>query len=288
MHDFDRVEKKDSITYEAFIQDYVEKGIPVVLKNASSVWSSNTKFTPQFFSEKFGDEKTSLGDRQYSMNEILDITAKSTPEHPSPYPILFEVSEQLPELLEMFYPIHMNYSKPNWFNSKVFPYGKFGKNIHLFIGGKGNQYSLHKDFYHTNAWITQLYGEKKFIVFPGGQDEYLYAGTESFSKYLSPVNVVNPDLDKYPKYKHATPLEVVLQPGETIFIPNGVWHTTVALGQNISLIFDQLNGRNYQAWKKDMYHLKKDESKIKAAINYVFATSAGSVCRIKSLFGSKF
>jgi hypothetical protein len=288
MGTFQNIEKKESISYQDFIEQHLKKRIPLVFKNATGAWKSNTMFTPQFFKENFGSYQTSHGERTYTMSEIIDLTAKSTAENPAPYPILFEIPEQIPELLKLLEPLHMNYAQPNWFRSGVIPYGKFGNNIHLFIGGKGNQYSLHKDFYHTNAWITQLYGQKKFILFPDGQDEYLYAGKEGMSRYLSPVNVVSPDFQKYPLYKNASPLEVVLQPGETIFVPNGIWHTTVASEQNISLIFDQLNGQNYPAWKKDLFEIKLQESKIKAALHYAFALSAGALCKAKALTGAKF
>lgn len=45
----------------------------------------------------------------------------------------------------------MGYAFPNWFRGKLLPYNKVGSSIHLFIGGAGNQYSLHTDMYHTNA-----------------------------------------------------------------------------------------------------------------------------------------
>jgi histone arginine demethylase JMJD6 len=289
MEQFGSIQKKDSISYEEFVEEHVKKRIPVVFTNATSAWKSNTIFTPDFFREKFGDYETWADGKKYTMAEILDITAKSTPENPAPYPLLFEIPEQLPELLEMLQPIHMNYAYPNWFRSNLIPYGRFGNNIHLFIGGVGNQYSLHKDTYHTNAWITQLYGEKRFVVFPGDyQDEFLYPGEEGVQKFFSPINILTPDLEKYPKYKDAKPLDVVLKPGETIYIPNGVWHTTVAVSHNISLIFDQLNSLNYSSWKKDMFDLKKSESKLKAAAQYTFATSVGTACKIAELTGTKF
>lgn len=282
------IEKRDNITYDEFVEQYVKKRIPLVFKNASAAWKSNKMFTPDFFREKFGQYETWSDGVKYTMEEILDITAKSTPENPAPYPILFEIPEQLPELMDMFQPIHMNYAQPNWFRSKVIPYGKFGNNIHLFIGGNGSQYSLHKDMYHTNAWITQLYGRKRFVVFPGDQDENLYAGKTGLENFFSPINILAPDYDKYPKYKNATPQEVILEPGETIYIPNGVWHTTAATEQNISLIFDQLNGLNYPDWKKDIFEYKKAESKLKAVIQYGFAVTAGLACKLSAIGGNKF
>lgn len=288
MQSFTKVEKKDSISYEEFTEEYLKKRIPVVFKNATSAWKSNKIFTPDFFSENFGNYKTTSEGIEYTMNEILEITKNSSLENPAPYPILFEIPEQMPKLLKSFDPIHLNYSRPNWFSSKLFPYGKFGKSVHLFIGGKGNQYTLHKDFFHTNAWITQLYGQKKFIVFPDGHDEYLYAGKTGYSNFLSPINILNPDLQKYPEYSKATPIEVVLEPGETIFIPNAIWHTTVGLGHNISLIFDQLNSENFKGWTNDIYTVKKDNGAIKASIHYALAKGMGSLCKIREMLGNRF
>lgn len=288
MSTFLKVEKKDSLSYEDFIEGYLKTRTPVVLKNASSVWKSNKMFTPDFFSEHFGNYKTNSDGKEYTINEILELTKNSSPENPSPYPILFEIPEQIPELLNYLAPTHLKYSRPNWFSSKFFPYDKFGKNMQLFFGGRGNQYSLHKDFFHTNAWITQLYGAKKFVVFPPGQDDYLYPGKNGFDNFISPINILKPDYEKYPDYKKATPIEVILEPGETIFVPNGVWHTTVGMGHNISLIFDQLNAQNCAAWAKDMYAIKKDQSAFKALLAYGFAKTASALFTMGEAAGAKY
>ena len=271
-----KIEKLDSISYDQFINNYVKPGIPVVLKNASSAWQSNLQFNPDFFRTHFGQHTTTYKNNTYTMSDILDITEKSTAESPAPYPILFEIPTQLPELLPMLNPMHMNYAFPNWFRSKLMPYGRLGNNIHLFIGGVGNQYGLHKDMYHTNAWITQLYGEKEFVTFPREQEELLYPGPLGL---ISPINILNPDYKKYPNYKKATPISVVLKPGETIFMPNGIWHTTVASSHNISFIFDQLNQYNFNAWKKDIYDYSKNKSKLKAIAQYSLAQLVGITCK---------
>ncbi len=280
-----QIEKLGSLSYEQFIEGYLKPGIPVVLTNAAASWKADHPFTPDFFKERFGERTTTYQGTTYSMADILDITARGTAENPAPYPILFEIPVQLPDFLPMVEPLHMNYAFPNWFRGKVMPYGKLGNSIHLFIGGVGNQYSLHKDMFHTNAWITQLYGEKKFVVFPRNQEALLYPENEGF---ISPINILHPDYEKYPKYKQATPISVTLKPGETIFIPNGIWHTTVAVSHNISLIFDQLNSYNFKAWKKDAYDYSKNKNKIRAIAAYSMAYALGSLCQLSELAGNTF
>lgn len=278
------IDKRADLSYPEFIAEYLMKGKPVVIQNASKVWKQTT-LDPDFFRANFGTETKEFEGQVYSIDEILDLTANSTADHPAPYPITFEIPYDLPEFMKLINPVHMHFATPNWFDSKLFPYGKFGKNVNLFFGGQGNQYSLHKDFYHTNAWITQLYGQKKFVLFPGDQDEYLYAGQVGYAKFLSPVNILKPDFAKHPKYHLAKPIEVILEPGETIFVPNGVWHTTVAMGQNISVIYDQLNKTNYPAWRKDMFTIKKSQSFTKALLNYGFASFAGFACKMMEILG---
>jgi hypothetical protein len=54
-----------------------------------------------------------------------------------------------------------------------------------------------------------------------------------------------PDFGKYPLFAHATPVKVVLAPGETLFIPCGYWHTARSLTPSISVAFDQLCASNW-------------------------------------------
>lgn len=98
--------------------------------------------------------------------------------------------------------------------------------------------------------------------------------------------MMKPDYEKYPKYRDATPMSVVLEPGETIFIPNGIWHTTVASEHNISLIFDQLNEHNFRTWRKDVYDYGKHKNKVKALAAYSVARTLGSLCKLSELAGN--
>jgi hypothetical protein len=88
----------------------------------------------------------------------------------------------------------MHYAEPNWFESKAFPGKVYGSSIELFFGGPGGKFPVaHIDLFHTNAWITQLYGRKNFVVFPRGQDEWLDPKAENHLE--SEVNIFNPDFE---------------------------------------------------------------------------------------------
>ncbi len=46
------VQRVDGISYESFMQDFYEPGVPVVFKNAAKVWKAKGLFTPDWFSFK--------------------------------------------------------------------------------------------------------------------------------------------------------------------------------------------------------------------------------------------
>lgn len=281
------IERRSDISYKEFVEAYQNKGIPVILENATKVWKDNLMFTPAFFKEKFGNRNAKFSNQEYTIAELLDLTASSTKEHPAPYPIKFNILTQLPELLDLMNPLHFNLVKPNWLKSKALS-NKLGNAMDLHIGGIGNSYEMHKDAYDVHAWLIQLYGEKEVIVFPREQEALLYPKTGGILESRSPINILDPDYEKYPRFKEATPIRAILKAGEVMYIPSGIWHTTIAHGQNISTIIDQVNNSNYKAWRRDVYVYKKHHNKYRAILDYAAATLIGNTCRIAEFFGKKF
>jgi histone arginine demethylase JMJD6 len=281
------LQKVGDISHQEFLDRFYNKGIPVVFKSASKAWKANSLFTPDFFRHHYGERRTTVNDQTCNIREILNWIEKSSAANPAPYPIKFDIPTQLPELMKLITPLGMHYAQPNWFESKAFPKKVFGSSIELFFGGPGGKFPIaHIDIFHTNAWITQLYGKKNFIVFPRGQDKFLYPKAEN--PLESDVNIFNPDFDKHPEFRHATPLVITVEQGETIFIPWGIWHSSESLTPSISVIFDQVNKRNFNEWTKDVWDYKKGGNKLKAVLSMgYYAVAANFLCRMGDTLGVK-
>ena len=278
--------RKTDISYEDFINNHVKAGVPLIFTNATKNWSGMKEFSLEWFKEKFGDRVTDFEGNKYTMNEVVDLVNKSTPENPAPYPITFDVPKQLPELLEYVNPIDLGYAKPNWLDSNLFQKGHWGYATEIFFGGRGVKFPyVHLDYYHLSAWVTMVVGQKEFTVFPRGQDEYLYP--EPGNNFRSDLNIFNPDYEKYPKFKNATPIHFVLNPGETLYIPFGIWHSAHALTPSVSIAFDHLSAENTWPFVKDVYYLKKRMGKVKAFLTAIYAFTACYICRISDVFGIK-
>lgn len=278
--------RKSDISYEDFIENHLKPGIPLVFTNASKIWKLNGLITPDWLKENFGDRKTTHNDVEYTMSQIIDLVMNSTTENPAPYPILYNIPLQLPELLDYIQPVDLNYAKPNWIDSRLFKRGHWGNAIELFIGGQGGKFPyMHLDYYHLSAWVTQLYGEKRFTVFPRGQEDLLYPDPNN--PWKSQVDFFNPDYNKHPKFKDATPISFTVGPGETLYIPFGMWHSAYSLTPTLSVAFDQLNSKNSFDFIKDVWMLKKDFGKTKAALNTLYACFACGACKIGDIINLK-
>ena len=278
------VERKARISYEEFMEEHHNPGIPVIFTDATAVWKAKGLLTPDWFRENYPDKKSDVNDKvtgkPYTMTEVMDMVENSSVENPAPYPLTFNITQEIPEMLDLLLPLSLNYAKPNWLEDKSFKRGNWGGIIELFIGGPGGRFPyVHKDFYHLSAWINQLYGEKRFTVFPRGQEEFLYV-TEK-NQWRSEVNIFEPDYEKHPLFKHATPISFVVGPGETLYIPFGVWHSAYSITPTISVAFDQLNAKNFQLFMNDVWNFKKEHSTPKAIAAYAYAFASGAMCRLK-------
>ena len=281
------LQKVDDISHKEFMKKFYNPGIPVVFRSASKVWKASNLFTPDYFLHHFGERQTMVDGQICTIRDILNWIEGSSPGNPAPYPIKFDIPAQIPELIDLITPLGMNFAEPNWFESKAFPRKVYGSSIELFFGGPGGKFPIaHIDLFHTNAWITQLYGRKNFIVFPRGQDKWLYPNAEN--PLVSDVNIFKPDYDKYPGFRKATPEVITVEQGETIFIPWGIWHSSESLTPSISVIFDQINKRNFSAWTRDVWDFKKRGNKLKAALSLgYYAIAANILCRLGDALGVK-
>ncbi|MFN8350217.1 MAG: cupin-like domain-containing protein [Flavobacteriales bacterium] len=273
------------LTHEQFIEEHWKPGIPLVIKNATQVWGAYNTFSPDWFRKHFGDRRTQVDGRTYTMSEIMDLVEGKDTSRPVPYPCKFHIPTQLPEVLPMVTPVNLGFAKPNWLESSWFKRGYWGSALELFIGGPGGKFPyVHVDYYHLSAWVNQLYGHKQFTVWPRGQDECLYP--EPGDKWKSSIpDIENVDLDRFPKYRNATPITFVMGPGETLYIPVGIWHTAKSLEPTISVAFDLLNDRNFPAFIKDVWTFKKRESTFKAVAATGYAALSGAMCRLGDMVG---
>jgi histone arginine demethylase JMJD6 len=257
------VERRANLSAVEFANRYLYKNKPVIVTDALRGWKAMTSWTPEFFKARFGDMRFTIagrehgqkgyaeraGEEEYTMAQFIDRVSASTDEKPAPYfrnRILYDLFPSLKDDIEPLPP----YFTPNWLPERylVSPVGKVlnrGSAIELYIGGKGGAFPvLHYDGVGTHAFLMQVYGRKKFVIYPPDQEPYLYPSPEK--RNLSLVdNIDAPDLDKFPQFAHAVATTFILEPGELLFVPSHWWHTTKMLTPSITLSINTVNDSNW-------------------------------------------
>jgi hypothetical protein len=107
----------------------------------------------------------------------------------------------------------------------------------MFLGGKDTEVRLHYDVDMSNVLLTQIYGRKRVLLFPNDQGVYLYKLPYNTH---SPVDLNNPDFDKYPALKYAKGYEIIQEPGDGLFMPSGYWHYNTYLEGGISIAYRKM------------------------------------------------
>jgi hypothetical protein len=98
----------------------------------------------------------------------------------------------------------------------------------LFVGGATSITHMHFDIDMSHILHTQFMGRKRVLLFPHEEQYKLYRkpfevlSLADFSNYHE--NKGNPDYDAFPALKLAKGYEVILDHGDTLFMPAGYWH----------------------------------------------------------------
>lgn len=122
--------------------------------------------------------------------------------------------------------------------------------LNLWVAPGGHIECLHYD--SLDGILMQLHGAKKVLLFPPNQTYNLYPfpvfvhllrGLELRS-WFSTAYPENPDFVAFPKLKQAlaNKQEVILEPGEMLYIPMGWWHEVIALGDEMVCSVNQFWG----------------------------------------------
>ena len=274
------VEKKYGMSYEEFAKDHLFGDYPVVIGDACKDWTAKEKFTPEFFKSEYGNRKVEVQGQEYNLKDFIEIMEESTMDNPAPYPCKLQIDRDYPELIPDISPRFM-YAKPDWcHNPMVEPLLGNADTYEIFLGSPGGQFPyVHYDYLGLHAFITQLYGVKEFTVIPPDQTPYVYP--KENNSWVSEVpDIKNVDLEKYPLCANITPITFTVGPGETLFIPNGWWHTAKSLTVTISVALDSLNTSNWERFKMEV--TTKVDNKTNAAVAKMvgaYLSVAGGVLR---------
>ncbi|HEY2785420.1 MAG TPA: cupin-like domain-containing protein [Fimbriiglobus sp.] len=270
--------KATDLPYEEYLQDYVVKNRPLVIEGAVSQWPALEKWTPEFFKERFGQKMVNV-ERGMKMPfaDFIDAVNASCEERPGPYMYRLFIGPQMPELLPDVLPQN-EYAFPRRLASPLMPrqWRRPDGYLKLLIGGVGGKFpNMHYDGENVHATITEIYGEKEFLMVSPEDTPYVY----SYGGQISQItNFVNPDYEKFPLFEKAKLYSTILRPGEMVFVPSRWWHTARVVSTSISVCQNMLDQSNWRGFVKYVGNPKPGlRGRAKSVAVQTFLTSLGAV-----------
>lgn len=222
------VDVVNSISPADFRKKYYDTMKPLIIKDLAKQWPAYSKWNWDYFKELVGNQKVALynniksdaytpintADDYKTFGEYIDMIKAG----PAGWRIfLFNIFDHAPQLISDF----------TWPEDLMKGYVK--KYPMLFTGGQTSITHMHFDIDVSHILHTQFVGRKRVLLFPNEEQHKLYRkpfevlSMVDFSNYYDPEKS-KVDYEKFPALKKAKGYEVILEHGDTLFMPAGYWH----------------------------------------------------------------
>ena len=101
----------------------------------------------------------------------------------------------------------------------------------FWYGPSGTVTPVHHDL--TNNFMAQVRGRKRVRMIAPTELSRLYNDRHCFSQ----VDPAKPDLARHPQFAEVSVIDLVIGPGDLLFLPVGWWHHVQAVGTSITMTF---------------------------------------------------
>lgn len=229
--------RRRCLEVDEFLDRYYAANQPVVLLGLFDGSKAMSSWTPEYLRTRFGDEKIEvMMDRQSDpLYEINCLSHKKTISFAEYIQLILTGGETNDYYLvannnllsrERFTALFDEFQWPHVLDASLRHERTF-----LWIGPAGTVTPLHHD--ECNVLLVQVNGRKLIRMISPDFTPYVYNRTGVFSE----VNVEAPDYTRCPLFQYVRVSELVLHPGEALFIPVAWWHHVRSLDISISLSF---------------------------------------------------
>ncbi len=218
------VDTVENISPRDFKEKYYKTMKPLVIKGLAKNWPAYNKWNWDYFIDIVGQKDVAVYDNTKSTGYTAVNAAdgymkfgdylKKVKAGPLDLRIfLFNIFQHAPQIVGDF----------TWPDEMMKGFVK--KYPMLFVGGAGSITHMHFDIDLSHILHTQFVGKKRVLLFPHDEQYKLYRkpwevlSHANFAKYHEAF-----DYENFPAVKLAKGYEVILEHGDTLFMPAGFWH----------------------------------------------------------------
>jgi len=227
------IDRRPRVGKEEFVAEYLGKK-PLIQTDVVPHWDAYGKWTPDYFAKEWGDHEVYVQMREevtgedeqiklvHKRKRIAEYIAQIKAADPQAgYWNVYPIFDQFPGLeADVDFPAY-----------ETVPHNFAHNENDFFLAGPGPCAPLHFDTMEN--LFAQVYGQKQFRLISSEYDCYPVAA--NWLDAYSAVDITNPDLDKFPKFRDVVIHDVLLEQGDVLYVPAGWWHTVQSIELSISI-----------------------------------------------------
>lgn len=237
----DRVGRLHSPSLDQFIEGSGSYTNPVILTGIVETWRAYQKWNADYFQTRIGSLPVIARTSSDGVFRGDPTSGYEKVELRMPFHKLFELMSS-PTEKRKYYLAQNNIDMGPFSilaeDLESIIYIKTGATVtrNVWFGPSNAVTPIHFDT--QNNFFCQLRGKKRFVLFSPDQTDYLYPfSKDSRIPNFAQVDIDNPDLLHYPAFVKAQGIDVPIEPGEILYIPQKWWHQVYSLSAGISVNF---------------------------------------------------
>jgi ribosomal protein L16 Arg81 hydroxylase len=243
------VERRRNVSAADFLINYYSQNRPLVLLDFARTWAAR-RWTADSLQEVLGGEPVEVmsgreADERYELNADLHRSAMPFSEYVSHVRSAGRSND--------IYLVAHNHLLDTLAAARLWEDFDAGSlpldgasahgNTFLWFGPAGTVTPLHHDV--MNVLFVQLYGRKRFTLIAPAFTPRVY---NEVGVHAS-ADPEQPNYHTHPEFRGVPTANVILEPGDTLFLPVGWWHRVEALDVSISLSFTNFAYVNEFRWQ---------------------------------------
>ncbi len=233
----DKIESVDKISKVDFERNFLNPQKPLVIKNLAMNTKAYEKWSLNYFKETMGHVMVDVFDNNNAKSSASAFTRPDLKMRFDEY--LSHITHDEQNNLRIFL---FDLFKKNPELRKEFPCPDLFKGLldslgYMFFGGKNTTVRIHYDIDMSNVLHTHFGGRKRVVLVSPEYSDMLYRLPLNTYSLIDPDK---PDYSKYPALRLVKAQEVILNHGETIFMPSGWWHYMTYLDESFSVSYRKM------------------------------------------------
>ncbi len=245
------VERRGGISRAELLERYYAANRPVILTGLMEDWPALSRWNPGYFKETCGDAIVEImsgrnRDPRYEINCLAHRTEVRFGDYADMVTAGGESNDVYLVANNGFFgrpEMQPLYDDIRCFPEHLDPERTAGQ-VHFWFGPAGTVTPLHHDV--MNIFMAQVFGRKRVLLISPDQTHRVYNEVGVFSD----VDCDNPDFQRHPLFRDVTSMQVVLEPGEVLFLPVGWWHHVKSLDVSVTVTFTNFVHQNEFQWLK--------------------------------------